>query len=116
MGEWKKFISEGRGVAPKIGIRKGGQIGLNISALKKFKLDNYKYVVFFINEDDMKIGIKPINSEMEEGACKLRISKSGVSVSAKNFINTYNLENIKKTNLICEWDNENEMIIAKYNK
>ena len=113
---WGRFTLSGRSIKPKVTIRKGGQIGLNNPVITNYELNKYKYVVLFIDNETKKIGIKPVNDEKEEGIRKLRISKYGVSIPAKNFIEHYKLDQIKKRQLDCSWDKKEAMIVAKYSE
>ncbi len=111
---WEKFTLSGRSIKPQVTIRTGGQIGLNNPVVTKYELNKFKYVVFFIDREEKKIGIKPTNDENEEGLCRLRISEYGASISARSFVEQYKLEEIKKRQLDCDWDKKDGMIVAKY--
>jgi len=113
---WERFTLTGRNIKPKATIRKGGQIGLNNAVINKYKLDKFKYVVLFIDKEQKKIGIKPTNDEQEEGVRKLRLSKYGASIPAKNFIELYRLEQIKKRKLNCIWDRKDNMLVAEFSE
>ena len=116
MTGWETFTFEGKTAIPKLTIRKGGQIGLNSMAVKKFKLDKFKFIILQINKEETKIGIKPTNNENEEGARKFKIIQGGATIHAKNFIEYYELNKIKERRMICDWDEENKMIFVKYSK
>ena len=116
MGKWETFVVEGKTVVPKLTIRKGGQIGLNMAAVQRFSLKKYKYVIFRINQDEQKLGLKFSNDEKERGIRKVRIVQGGISLAAKSFVLSYSLDQIKEKRLICEWDQAEEMVIAKYTK
>lgn len=113
---WIKYTISGRSTKPRITIRKGGQIGLNDTTVKQYKLDNYKFVVLFIDEEELKIGIKPTIDAKEEGIRKFSVGKYGASIPAKGFIQTYKLDEIKKRQLDCSWDEKNKMLVANYER
>ena len=116
MEKWETFDFSGKTATPKLSIRKGGQIGLNSAAVDRYKLNRYKFVVLKINKEDEKMGLRFTNDENEKGVRKLNIVQGGISLSAKNFIEYYGINKIKESKLDCEWDEKEEMIIAKYSK
>jgi hypothetical protein len=116
MTKWETFEFGGKTVTPKLTIRKGWQIGLNSAAVERFNLNKYNFVVLMINKDDQKIGLKFTNNQNEKGVKKLRIVQGGVSLPAKGFIEYYDLYKIKEKKMLCEWHENEEMIIAKYSK
>ena len=116
MGKWEIFELGGRTVIPKMSIRKGGQIGLNSAAVKKFELEKYKYVVLKINEDEQKVGLQFTSDEKEKGAKIFKIVQGGISLPAKSFIEYYHLEKIKERRMHCDWIKSEAMVVAKYSK
>lgn len=114
MSSWEVYKFEGRTVTPKLTIRKGGQIGLNSAAVRKFKLDKYGYVVLLINKEEGKIGVLPTNDESTEGRRRIKIVQGGASIPARSFIEYYELGKVKENRIKCEWDSENKMIVAEY--
>jgi hypothetical protein len=116
MSGWKIFDFDGKTVVPKVTIRKGGQIGLNSAAVRKFKLNEYGFAQLLINVTEQMVGIKPMKDGSGKGAHKMKIIQGGGTISSKNFVTGYGLLDIKKNKLECEWDEENKMIIAKYEK
>ena len=116
MGKWETFELGGRTVIPKLSIRKGWQIGLNSATVSRFGLDKYKFVVFKINEDEQKIGVKFTSDEKEKGAKPFKVVQGGISLPAKSFIDFYDLYKIKEKRMHCEWNKTEEMIVANYTK
>ena len=116
MSTWEVYKFEGRTATPKLTIRKGGQIGLNSAAVRKFKLDKYSYAVLLINQEEGKIGVLPTNDEGMEGRRSIKIVQGGASIPSKSFIEYYELDKVKENRIKCEWDNEREMIVAEYKK
>jgi hypothetical protein len=110
----KKFTFKGKSATPRISIRKGGQIGLNMASISKFNLKKFSHAVLYIDEEEKVIGIEPVIRKDIDGAHRLRISDMGGTISAKNFIVTYELNKKIEKSLICEWDEELKMMLAKY--
>jgi hypothetical protein len=116
MSSWEVYKFEGRTATPKLTIRKGGQIGLNSAAVRKYKLDKYGYAVLLINQEEGKIGVLPTNDEGMEGRRSIKIVQGGASIPSKSFIEYYELDKVKENRMKCEWDDEHEMIVAEYKK
>jgi len=114
MSSWELFKFEGRTAIPKLSIRKGGQIGLNAAAVRKFNLNKYKYVLLFINREEGKIGIAPTNDENLDGKRSLKIVQGGASIPARKFVEYYELTKVQEKRIKCEWDKEKNMIVAEY--
>ena len=116
MSKWEVFKFEGKTAIPKLSIRDNGQIGINSAGVRRYQLEKYDYVVLMINTSENKIGVKFTNDENLEGARKFKIIQGGATISAKNFVEYYGLNQISEKRIKCEWDSGNEMIIAKYVK
>ena len=114
---WVKFISKARqrDSSPTLSIWKKGQLCLNKRAVSDFNLQKSKYVVLYMDVQAKRIGVKPIDS-FEEGALKLRAYKWGDLVWAQKFSIQYGLNGMKYRQLPCEWDDDEKMIVARYQK
>lgn len=110
---WEKFTLTSKG-SPKLTIRSGGQIGINESCVERYELAKYKYIVLLIDKDEKKIGIKFTNIENEEHSKPINFSKYGITIYAKNFVEFYGLDKIKKKKLDCIWDEAGQMLVASY--
>lgn len=108
---FEKFIMTGRSYKPKASIRANGQIGLNLGAIEKFKLDKYKYAILFFDKENKQIGIKLTNNE-EEGICKLQVRKSNAAISGKAFLDYYSIDYSKTKKHEAVWDEKEKMIIV----
>ena len=107
-----------RGLKPKIKIRPNGQIYLNLGAIRKFNLENFKYVQLFYDKENGKIGIMRTNDDNAEGKLSLVVRQKSSSswISAKSFFLYYEID-LPEPNDKGEIDfeiGENEMIILKY--
>jgi len=107
-----------RGLIPKASIWGRGQIGFNKSAVLKFQINMYNYLVLFYDPDSKRIGIKLTNKE-EEGAIKItkKLASGGALVSAKSFIFHYDINASKTRNYDLEVDRDSGLIVidtAKY--
>lgn len=89
---FEKFTLRGRGFKPQASIWSRGQISFNQGAVRRHKIDKYKYAMLFFDPDTSRIGIKMTNNENEDGIQKIGIRKSGVMLSAKAFLEYYGVD------------------------
>lgn len=109
---FEKFTQQGRSFKPKISIRKRGQIGFNNGAIKRFNLDQYEFVVLYINKDKNQIAFNFTNSEEEEGATKLVKRKNNFFISGKSFLDYYNIPYEESQVFDAEWIPEHLVAIV----
>ncbi len=109
---FEKFTkTHGRGYFPKASIWGKGQIGLNQGAVGKFSLDSFDYVVLFYDKESKKIGIK-FTSEKEDGIIKIvKRPGSGISFSAKAFLDFYDIDYSKRIKYNITHDKENDLYV-----
>jgi hypothetical protein len=107
---FQKFTESGKGFKPKASIRPAGTIGLNDSAIKRFGLRECKFVALYFDSESRKIAIG-IASENEEGAQHLNFGTSGASISAKRFLDYYDLGVVHTTQYECHFDPEQKLVI-----
>ena len=110
-----------RNLIPKASIWSRGQIGFNKSAVIKFQIKMYNYLVLFYDSDSKRIGIKLTNRKEEEGAIKItkKLASGGASVSANSFIFHYGINASETRNYDLELDTDSGLITmdtAKYTK
>lgn len=109
---WERHENK-RGIKPIISIRGISQLGFNAVAIAEFKLENYKYVVLYIDRDLKKIGVKLTNDKNEKDICKLKANKGGAHVSSKEFIAKISkLGSLKSRQIEAQWDDKDKMIVA----
>jgi len=88
---FQRFVRTVRSFAPKVSIWSRGQIGFNTGATHKFHLEKFEYAVLFYDDEMMRIGIHFTNDASEVGVIKITKRPSGVSLSAKAFLQYYDL-------------------------
>lgn len=110
---FQRFVQKGRGYSPKISIWTRGQIGFNRGAVKKLGVQNYGYAVLFYDPDRSAIGIKLTNDQQEEGATKIIKGKTGAFISAKAFVDYYDIPHQKTKKYDVAYDEEDEMYIVQ---
>lgn len=97
-----KFVETGRAYVAKASIYRSGMISFTAGARKRFKMEEYKFVVLYFDSETQKIAIELTNSDNAAGALKLRMRVTGADIPAKGFCEFFNL-NIKDTKS-CELD------------
>jgi hypothetical protein len=107
---FQRFTESGKGFKPKISIRPSGTIGVNDSALKKFGLHTSEFVALYFDTETSKIAIGPALKD-ELGAQRLNLGRTGASISAKRFLDYYDLSVDKTTHYGCHFDSEQNLII-----
>lgn len=122
---FERFKNTGSSYSPKISIRSNGSIGFSQGALHRFKLrEGEWYVVMFYDRVAQVIGIKPTQDKEEPNIIKLnkkeavgKENKISVNafISAKSFLEFYNISYNKTKSYQAEWSEENQMIILKIN-
>lgn len=88
---FEKFVKRGRELAPKATIRKTGQISFNSAFIQKQNLNENKYAVLYYDKGKKKIGLQFTNDENEEGKLKIQKGKNFMTVSARAFLDFYEI-------------------------
>ena len=83
--------TKSRGYRPKVSIWSRGQIGFNQGFISRYNVEDYKFIVLFYDKEDKKIGFR-FTKEDEEGCIKFSIKKTGMVVSARAFLDYYNID------------------------
>lgn len=90
------FKEEGRGYAPKVSVRKHGQIGLNQGATIRYNIRDGQFALLGYDKDEQIIAIKFVEED-EEGAKRVTVRSKNASISAKSFLDYFNIP-YKETN------------------
>lgn len=108
---FERFTKTGRGYTPKVSIWTRGQIGFNQGAVEKYNLKDFNFVVLFYDRDERKIGVRFTNDSSEDGANKIIKGKTGIFVSAKAFLDYYDITHVKTKRYDIAYDSENDLYI-----
>ena len=109
--DFEKFTKQGRSFNPKISIRKRGQIGFNNGAINRFRLEDYDFVVLYINKERNKIAFKFTSNPEDEGAVKIIKKKNNYFVSGKSFLDYYSIPYNETRPHDVEWNDEQKVAI-----
>jgi hypothetical protein len=115
---FKVFTGAGKRIGkPMVSIWSRGQIGLNQGAMKKYKLENYDYVILLFDEETRRVGFEFTNDDNKEGAIKITKRTTGFSFSANAFLNSYGIDHDNETKkYTLEYDSDNNIYIFDTNK
>jgi hypothetical protein len=110
---FERFTKTGRGYKPKASIWSSGQIGFNQGAVERFRLNNFKYAIFFYDSEEKKIGFQFTNDENEDGIVKLVKRAGGISFSARAFLDFNDINYSKTTRYDVSYDSENNLYVIE---
>lgn len=85
------FTGKGKNFRPRASVWKGGQIGLNQGAVEKFGLSGNAFVLMYYDKETRRIGLKFTDNGEEEGAIKMNVTNNASVISAKSFLDCYDV-------------------------
>lgn len=110
----ERFTGIGRSYQPKVSIRRTGQIGFSVGAIQQFNLKDYSYAVLFYDSTHMVIGIKP-TKEPEKDAYSLRVRDVGADVTAKAFLDYFQIPHTETKQYKAMWSDKYQMVLVYLN-
>jgi len=110
---FEKFVRGGRGFKPKLSIRKGGQIGLNQGAVRRFGLSDGMRVFLYYDKERRMVGIEALKDETAEGSRALRIRQGSASIAAKAFCDYYSIDYKESKSYAVEQDTESGYLVVQ---
>jgi hypothetical protein len=110
---FEKFTETGGSYRAKLSVRANGTIGLNAGAMNRFGLDKYDWVVLFYDRERKLVGMKPTKTESEEGALRINKGKTGGWISARRFLDYYQIATTKTKRYDASWDEREKMIVVE---
>lgn len=110
---FEKFTKTGRGYAPKVSIWTRGQIGFNQGAVERYGISNYEYAVLYYDREHKQIGISFTNDPNEEGINKIVKGKTGAFLSAKSFLDYYNVDRSENKKYDIVYDETNKLYVIQ---
>ena len=103
--EFQKFTANKTSFAAKVTIRRTGQIGFSSAAKNRFKIEDYNFVVLYIDQSLRVVGIELLVDDTE-GAIPLHKSRINTYVQAKIFCDCYHIDYCESHRYALEQDNE----------
>jgi hypothetical protein len=110
---FEKFTEKARSFRPKLSLRANSTIGLNAPAVTKFNLKEVKCVTLYYDREARRIGIQPAGDSSEEGAHPLNVGKTGAWISARRFLDYFELTTGETKRYDVSWDEDDKMIVAQ---
>ena len=107
---FEKFLENARSFQPRVSVRMNGSIAFNRGAVNRFSLRLFNHVLLFYDKGAQVVGIKPMESQ-EEGAHPLHPGGKGAWVSAKRFLDYYDIRPRGTRSYDCRWDENEKMIV-----
>lgn len=95
---------------PLVSLRKSGGIGINSAATEEY-LSDVEFVHIYYDEDNRKIGIKPVDEE-DENTYKVNMTESSAGITPSSFMKRHGLVPDVTTRYEVEWDDDEGMLVA----
>lgn len=111
-----KHVVTRKSYTPRISLSSNGFLGLSDAAVRKYRLQDYKYIVMYYDPDRNVAAIEPINDENAEGAMKLRHRDQGANVSARSFLENFEIVIPATTSYALDKDRETGYLIFDLGK
>lgn len=113
---FERFTQTGRSFAPKASISTYGIISFNDGARTRFNMDEYKHCILYYDREIHLVGVELTINENEAGLRTLRHRKTGADISAKPFIDFYNIHVAGTTYYDLYRDEKTEYLVFDLSK
>jgi hypothetical protein len=108
---FERFTDVGRVFRPRASLRQNGQIGFNHGCVKRFGMERFSHVVLFYDAETKRVGVKLTNDKDEAGASSLITKNGNGTVSARAFLEYYQLTPPKTTQYDIQADDTGMLVI-----
>ncbi len=88
---FERFTSLGRSNRPKITVTRQGVISFNKGATRRYAMHDYTHAVLFWDGESRRVGVMLTSMSDEEGAVPIRFRQSGADISARSFLEFYDI-------------------------
>ena len=107
-----KYTDTSRSHAAKASIGyPSGLLGFNDAARRRFKMDDFGYVILYYDAEEHRIGVELTKAAEAEGAKKIRFRPTGADVSIKGFLDFFEVEISKTTSYDVRHDPDSRYLI-----
>lgn len=113
---FERFTEVGRVFRPRASLRSNGQIGFNHGSVKRFDMEKFSHVVLFYDAETKRIGVKLTNDKDEPGASTLITRGGNGTVSARAFLEYYQITPKKTTPYDIERDADSGFLVVRMAK
>lgn len=122
--KFKKHVHISGNNAPKMTIRKGGSLGINQAAARRFGIDSDDYyAVFYYDDENNAIGMEITRDENAEGALKIQYRPYKgdnknviIQVSIKSLLDRYAIDYSESSSYVPFKDEDTGLIVLDLNK
>lgn len=116
--QFERFVKSGRSYAPKVSIRKRGQIGFNAGAVERFGLKDKSFAILYMSKDKTKMALRFTNDQNEQGVVVIAKKKGNYFVPGKVFFDYYGIDYAVayKKSYDAEWHPEEQSAIITLTK
>lgn len=87
-----KFKDVNRSHAAKVSISQSGTMSFNDGARRRFNMDENRFCVLYHDPEFQKVGIEFTTDETAEGAKNIRLRLTGADISAKAFLDFFEIK------------------------
>jgi hypothetical protein len=108
---FERWTKRRRIYAPMAALWARGHIGFNVGAVEKYDLKRFTYAVLFYDPDTERIGIKFTAEENETGSVKIVHRSQGASISARLFLEYYNVKPTETKQYTFSYDKDNDLYV-----
>ena len=113
---FERFTQTGRSFAPKASISTYGIISFNDGARRRFNMDDYNHCILYYDRDLHRVGVELTNDDNDSGIRTLRHRKTGADVSAKPFVDYFNIHVAGTTYYDLSSDEQTQYLIFDLSK
>lgn len=92
MGKFELFRDYRRVDSPTVSITRYGQLSFSEGAKREFNIGDYRFCRLHFDREDRRVGIELTNDDKLEGVRAIRHSRTGSTVSARNFLKFYKID------------------------
>jgi hypothetical protein len=113
---FERFTEVGRVFRPRASLRSNGQIGFNHGSVKRFEMEKFTHAILFYDAETKRIGVKLTNEKDEPGASALMTRSGNGTLSARAFLEFYQLTPKTTTQYDIERDNPSGLLVINIAK
>jgi len=108
---FERFTDVNRVFRPRASLRSNGQIGFNHGSVKRFEMEKFSHAVLFYDAETKRIGVKLTSDKDEAGASTLITRTGNGTISARAFLEFYELTPTSTQQYDIARDSESTMLI-----
>jgi len=106
-----KFTDSGRSFAPKATISAHGALSFNEGACTRFQIKDFEAIVLYYDPDRSLIGVELTTDKQADGSRQLRKRHMGADISAKPFLDRWDIFPSQTTMYPITTDEETGLLV-----